>query len=192
MLRNRTILLLAVLAVAVAFAPAVGRAATIITNTGYVDYTNEASAAQPVALGATAFTVAANPILSVAKTRDVGRGPSGTITTFTIKVTYPQIGADCTDDSNAMGIILRDTLPAGLEFASAEPTPFRVSYDNGGSWINLSTADDADEGEVDTAPAQDVITVNLTERVGYTSMPEGAGACVAGTARLIEVKARVQ
>jgi len=165
------------------------RASTVITNTGYIDFTNEAAVAQTAVVGNTVFVVAANPVLAVAKTRDVARGPAGTIVTYQIKVTYPQLGTACDDDSAAKNIIVRDTIPAGLKYIAGAGN-FRVSYDNGGSWANLSVGADADEGDVSVG-ASDIITVNLTP-AAHIDFPEGSGACVAGTARIVEFKAQVQ
>jgi len=189
-LGKKSVLAAVVFALAV-FAPLASQAAVTITNTGYVEFTNEAAVVQAPVFGNTVFVVAANPVLALVKTRDVARGPAGTVVTYQIKVTYPQLGTDCTDDSAAKNVIVRDTIPTGLKFRNSVATDFRVSYNNGTSWTNVTPAyaggDDVGDISIGT---NDIITINLTSVGG--DIIEGAGACVAGTARIVEFKAVVQ
>ena len=171
----------------VVLAPLSAAASTVITNTGYIDFANEASVAQTAVTGNTVFVVAANPVLAVAKTASTNRGAPGAIVTYQIKVTYPQLGTACDDDSNAKNVYVRDTIPAGLKFFAGAGN-FRVSYDNGGSWTDLSVGVDADAGDI-VVGANDIVTVNLTT---LTDLAEGEGTCVPGTARIVEFKAQVQ
>jgi len=171
MLRNKMYAVLFGLLAVALFGASVSRAETIITNTGYVDYTNEAGLQQAAAQSATVFTKYANPALAVLKTRDVGKGPQGTVVTYTIKITYPRIGTSCGDDSVAKNIIFDDTVPAGMTFNTGT---LRRNW-AGGGWTVLAD------------PAGTLITVPVPD------MNEGDGdaACTAANENLIEFKVTV-
>jgi hypothetical protein len=177
---NRMRVVAAVVLAAAMGASIEARAALVITNTGYVDYANEALVAQTAVVGNTVFVVAANPVLTVAKTRDVARGPAGTVVTFSITVNYPQNGPTCGDDSNAKTVIVRDTLPTGLKFRNVAATDFRV-YD-GTAWSNVTIGTGDDAGDISIG-ANDIITANLTYSSDFAEC---------GAARIVEFKAVVQ
>jgi len=122
MLRNKTTkrftlwapLAVAVLAVVLFSKGAL--AATTITNEGTAHYTNEASTAMTPVVGSVAFTKMDNPVLTVVKTRDVASGLPGDTVTYTVTISYPQIGPSAGDDSLAQNISFTDTIPSGMTF----------------------------------------------------------------------------
>jgi hypothetical protein len=182
----RRMLFACLVAVAVAgvMLPGAAQAMYTITNTGTVNFDNEAGTPQTAVSGSTTFTAESDPILVVVKTRDVGSGPSGTTVTFQIKVTYPQIADTallCGDDSDADSVVMTDAIPAGFTY---DGETMRLSVNNGSTWTNLTDADDSPTDEANYSGG--------TITVGLGTLTEGMGdaACgMAGAARIIEFQA---
>jgi hypothetical protein len=135
MLRNQmtcAVLLAAVLAAGAA------RATVIFTNTATANYNNEAAVAQPPVLGTVGFTGQSNPVLAVVKTGDKASGPSGTVVTWQVRVSYPRV-ADvplvCGDDSKAQSVVITDPIPAGFTYNA---NSVDVSTDDGGTWTPVA------------------------------------------------------
>lgn len=122
MLRNKTkkrFALWAPLAVAVLAVVLFSKgalASTVITNEGTAHYTNESSTAMTPVTGSVDFTKKDNPVLTVVKTRDIATGMPGDTVTYTVTISYPQIGASAGDDSAAQNITFTDTIPTGMTF----------------------------------------------------------------------------
>jgi len=180
----------AVIVAGAIFASLTAQAATVITNTGTANFDNESAVAQTAVTGSTVFTVAANPVLSVVKTRDIGKGQSGTVVTYQIRVSYPRV-ADvlllCGDDSNAVNTTITDLIPAGMTYNIGT---IRVSNDNGATWL---VATDGSDG-VEVISGYDIdfgITTAGTITAKLGTIIEGLGdvACagVAST-KVIEFK----
>lgn len=109
-------------------APSPAAAATTITNEGSAIYNNEGGTAQPPVVGSAVFTVKGNPVLTVAKTATPNTAPSGSTVEYALTLAYPQIGGACGDDSNAVGVTLTDTVPAGMTYVANSTS---VSVDGG-------------------------------------------------------------
>ena len=188
-LNGKSVAVTAVLA-ALVFLPLSARAATVITNTGTANYTNEAAVAQAAVNGSTVFTVALNPVLTVVKTRDIGKGQSGQVVTFEIRVAYPR-KADvlllCGDDSDALTVNITDAVPAGMTYVA---NSIKISTNNGGAYGAAGT--DASDG-VD-ASGFDVSSVagTVTAKLGTIIEGTGDAACTGvGTTRVVQFKVTV-
>jgi len=188
-LRKKTVVL-SVLLAGVVLAPLAANAATTITNTGTVNYTNEALAAQAAVNGSTVFTVSLNPVLTVVKTRDIGKGQTGQVVTFEIRVAYPR-KADvlllCGDDSDALTVNITDAVPVGMTYV---PASIKVSTNNGGAFGPAGT--DASDG-VD-ASGFDVSSVagTVTAKLGTIIEGTGDAACTGiATTRVVQFKVTV-
>jgi len=125
---NRAVCTLAVLAMVAL--PVTVNGASTITNQGTVHYQNEAGTLMLPQVASVDFGLKDNPVLAVAKSRNPVSGPSGTVVTYILSVTYPQLGAGCGDDSAAQGVTLTDTVPAGMTFAGADGTAIEYTVDN--------------------------------------------------------------
>jgi len=177
----------AVVAAGAVFASLNAQAATVITNTGTANYDNESLVAQAPVSGATVFTVAANPVLAVVKTRDIGKGQSGSVVTYQIRVSYPKI-ADvlliCGDDSDAKNTVITDAIPAGMTYV---PGSIKVSTNNGGAFL---AGTDASDGV-------DASGFNVSFAAGSVSaalgtITEGIGECAGvGTALVVQFQVTV-
>ena len=189
MLRNiKTLLAVLVTAAACgAFLPGGAWAITQITNTATVNYNNEAAIAQTAVTGSTTYAAKSDPLLTVLKTREVGSGPSGTIETFVIKVTYPQISdveSICGDDSDADSVVVTDPIPAGFTFVGGS---LALSTNNGTSSAYLTdetSGDDAGDYDLSNAGAITVSLGTLTEGTG-----DEAGCASGATARIVYFQA---
>lgn len=176
----------ALVAICGAFLPGAASAITQITNTATVNYDNEAAVAQTPATGSTTYAAESDPLLTVLKTRAVGSGPSGTVETFSIKVTYPQIVDAtllCGDDSDADSVVVTDPIPAGFTYVASS---LELSTNNGSSYTSLTDGGDADAGDYNVTNAG-AITVSLG------TLTEGTGdetGCSSGaTARIVRFQA---
>lgn len=188
MLRNIKTLLAVLVTAAVcgAFLPGTASAITQITNTATVNYDNEAAVAQTPATGATTYAAESDPLLSVLKTATIGSGPSGTVETFVIKVTYPKISDVeniCGDDSDADSVVVTDLVPVGFTYLASS---LKLSVDNGTSFTDLTDGGGDDEGDYD-------VTTSGTVTVSLGTLTEGTGdevGCSSGaTARIITFQA---
>jgi len=186
---KKTAVLAVVLAGAI-FSSLNAQAASVITNTGTVNYTNEAAVAQAAVVGNTVFTVSLNPVLTVVKTRDIGKGQSGQVVTFEIRVAYPRktdVLLLCGDDSDALTVNITDAIPAGMTYVASS---IKVSTDNGGAFSPAGT--DASDG-VD-ASGYDVSSVAglVTAKLGTIIEGTGDAACTGvATTRVVQFKVTI-
>lgn len=119
------------LTVALLMTPTPAGASSTITNNGSAIYNNESAAAQPPVVGTATVTVKANPVLTVVKTANPATAASGATVEYALTLAYPQIGGACGDDSNAVGVTLTDTIPAGMTYAVNSTS---VSVDGGATY----------------------------------------------------------
>lgn len=187
---RKTTLMLAMFLGGMVSAPFTARAATVITNTGAVNYNNEAAQAQAAVTGSTVFTVALDPVLTVVKTRDIGKGRSGQVVTFQIRVAYPR-QADaltlCGDDSDAVGASVTDAIPAGMTYV---PASIKVSMDNGGTFSLSGTdaSDGVDASGFNVSFGGGTVTAILGTIIEGT----GDAACTGvGTTRVVQFQVTV-
>jgi len=186
---HRKIAVLSVVLGAALLAPLAVQAATVITNTGTANYQNEAAQAQAAVNSSTVFTVAVDPVLTVVKTRDIGKGKTGTVVTYEIRVAYPRV-ADaltiCGDDSNAVATTITDAIPAGMTFVN---NSMRVSTNNGAAWSAYGT--NASDG-VEVGSGYDLRYAAGTMTAILGTIVEGTGdAACAGVATTLVVQFQV-
>jgi len=67
-------------------------------------------------VGTVDFTKKDNPVLSVVKIGLPATGMPGDTITYTVTISYPQIGGTAGDDSAAQNITFTDTIPTGMAF----------------------------------------------------------------------------
>jgi hypothetical protein len=104
---------------------------TTIVNTGTAAFQNEVSVAQIPVAASVNFIVQANPVVAVVKTSNPPVGIHGQRIEYLLKVTYPQLGGVCGDDSPANAVSLTDTVPAGMTYVVNSTS---VSIDNGATY----------------------------------------------------------
>lgn len=160
MVRNRVMI---GCTIAATLAAGAVHATTTITNTATANYTNEAAVGQGPVTGSTTFTAQSDPVLAVVKTGDKAAGPSGTVVTWRVRVSYPRI-ADalnlCEDDSRALSVVITDPVPAGFTY---NPGTIRVSTDDGATFGAAGTdaVDGVDASGFNVSFAGTTVTANL-------------------------------
>ena len=184
MLCNKILSICTLVLLGTALAARPAHALVDVCNTATGNYNNSAAVVQAAVNGSTCFTAQSNPILSIVKTRNPGTGAPGTNVTFDIKVTYPKIvdvPLVCGDDSTATSVVITDPIPSGANgftYVGGAGT-LQLSTDNGGSFVNKSSASDADELSV----VGSTLTANLANFVEG----QGDAACTPATAVIIRV-----
>ena len=104
----------ALLVAALAAVVAAGSWAFDITNTAFVDYTNEAGVAQPPATSSAVFSV--ENVIALMKSADRGAAKPGETVYFTLVVTNTSV-------VTAFNIVVVDTLPGLLAYVPASGSP---------------------------------------------------------------------
>lgn len=175
MVRNRMMTAMAVTtALAAGLFASQARATAIFTNTGTGNYLNEAGQLMLTVTATANFTGQSNPALAIVKTSAPIAGPSGTIVTWHMRVSYPRI-ADaalvCGDDSKAKTVVISDVVPIGFTYIAAT---IKVSADDGVTFGAAGT--DAADG-VD-ASGYDVSLVTNTVAAKLGDLVEGQGDTV--------------
>lgn len=157
---------------AAAFALAAARpvsGGSTIVNTGTATFQNDDSIVQLPVTAAVNFTVQANPVVQVVKTRLPAFGVKNQRVEYSLAVTYPQLGAVCGDDSPAAGVSLTDTIPAGMTYVVNSTS---VSVDNGATF---SLGTDAADGVDVPGVANVTFAANQVRVLFVNPLPECTG-----------------
>ena len=165
-----------------------------VTNTGSLDFTNEASVAQPRQENTANFDRQSNPVLAVDKkiwdstfTTDLTgtQIAIGTAVGYEITITYPKVVDSydiCGDDSAAQNIVFTDTIPTEITY---QADSVEVSI-NGAAFVGKTDIADGDA----TVVTGSLMTVGAAD---ITDMSEGDGdaACTPANTRRIRFQGTV-